>query len=240
MTNTPELPEPIPTLIVPTLNGHKRLANMIDSIDYPVNELIIIDNGASKGATWDLCHIYDNPMVYKTHTISLPSNLGVAASWNLGIKLTPWSEYWCIVNDDVTFEPGALGVLAAASGSENLAFVDCPQPWSAFTLGEGVVDAVGLFDEIFYPAYFEDNDYQRRVCEHMGDDAFVHTPAQIQHNNSSTIYSDPALMAANNNKSFPNNADSYRVKKATNNFGVIGWQLHRRRANNWGTPNGTS
>jgi GT2 family glycosyltransferase len=229
--------EPIPTLIVPTLNGHKRLGKMIDSIDYPVNELLIIDNGASRGATWDLMHIYDNPNVYKTHTISLPNNLGVAASWNLGIKLTPWSEYWLIVNDDVTFEPGALDVLVAASGANTLAFCDSPQPWSAFTIGEGVVDAVGLFDEIFYPAYFEDTDYERRVQAYEGSGVIVRTSARIQHRNSSTIGNDPALMAANV-KTYSNNSDSFNCKAVMNDFGIVGWKLSRRRENEWRTPNG--
>ena len=226
--------EPIPTLIVPTLNGHKRLSNMIDSIDYPVNDLIIIDNGHSNRGAFELMHIYNNDNVYKTHTISLPSNLGVAASWNLGIKLTPFSEYWCIVNDDVTFEPGALELLAASSGGGNLALPDSPQPFSAFTIGEDVVDAVGLFDEIFYPAYFEDTDYKRRVQAHMGSEAFVYTQARINHHNSSTIGSDAALMAANHD-TYRNNSDSFNCKAVLNDFGTVGWQLGRRRENDWGS-----
>lgn len=230
--------EPIPTMIVPTLNGHKRLSNMIDSIDYPVNDLIIIDNGASNRGAFELMHIYDNPNVNKTHVISLPSNLGVAASWNLGIKLTPFSAFWCIVNDDVIFEPGALELLTQASGADNLAFPDSPQPWSAFTIGEGVVDAVGIFDEIFYPAYFEDTDYKRRVQAHMGSEAFVHTSARIEHFNSSTIGTDPALMTANQD-TYRNNSDSFNCKAVLNDFGIVGWQLGRRRANDW-TRNGAS
>ena len=226
--------EPIPTLIVPTLNGHKRLSNMIDSIDYPVNDLIIIDNGHSNRGAFELMHIYNNDNVYKTHTISLPSNLGVAASWNLGIKLTPFSEYWCIVNDDVIFEPGALELLAASSGGGNLALPDSPQPFSAFTIGEDVVDAVGLFDEIFYPAYFEDTDYKRRVINKLGDGALVHTSARIEHFNSSTIGSDAALMAANHD-TYPNNSDSFNCKAVMNDFGSVGWQLGRRRENDWGS-----
>jgi len=230
--------EPIPTLIVPTLNGHKRLSNMIDSIDYPVNDLIIIDNGHSNRGAFELMHIYKNDNVYKTHTISLPSNLGVAASWNLGIKVTPWSEYWCIVNDDVIFEPGALELLAASSGGGNLALPDSPQPFSAFTIGEGVVEFVGLFDEIFYPAYFEDTDYKRRVQAHMGSEAFVYTQARINHHNSSTIGSDAALMAANR-KTYRLNAEEFDAKSHANNFNVVGWELDVRRENDWKT-NGTS
>jgi hypothetical protein len=39
--------------------------------------------------------------------------------------------------------------------------------WQAFALGMGVVARVGLFDEGYYPAYFEDLEYLRR-CEAAG------------------------------------------------------------------------
>jgi len=224
--------EPIPTIIVPTLNGHKRLAYMIESIDYHVNDLLIIDNGHSDRGAYDLMCIYHNPMIHKTHTISLPSNLGVAASWNLGIKLFPWSEYWCIVNDDVIFEPGALELLELASSSHRIALASSPQPWSAFTIGESVVEQVGLFDEAFYPAYFEDTDYTRRAASILGADVFVHSAAQINHKNSSTIGSDPVLAAANM-RTYITNLETYNCKSETTPESVIGWNLSGRRANDW-------
>ena len=224
--------EPVPTMIVPTLNGHKRLAYMIESIDYHVNDLLIIDNGHSDRGAYDLMCIYHNPMIHKTHTVSLPSNLGVAASWNLGIKLFPWSEYWCIVNDDVVFEPGALQLLEIASSAHRIALASSPQPWSAFTIGESVVDQVGLFDEAFYPAYFEDTDFARRAASILGADVFVHSAAQIKHANSSTIGSDP-LFAAANNRTYMRNLDAYTWKREASNDGVIGWNLETRRTNDW-------
>ena len=35
-------------------------------------------------------------------------NLGVAASWNLGIKATPLADWWLICNSDIKFGPGDL------------------------------------------------------------------------------------------------------------------------------------
>lgn len=225
--------EPIPTMIVPTLNGHKRLANLIDSVDYPVNDLLIIDNGHSNRGTYELMHIYENPMIYKTHTISLPSNLGVAASWNLGIKVFAWSEYWCIVNDDVTFEPGALQLLELASSDGRIALANSPEPWCAFTLGESVVDQVGLFDEAFYPAYFEDNDYLRRATSILGDDVVNHSAARVEHDNSSTIRS--GGLNVENARTFANNAQTFSAKKESGDLGVIGWTVGGRRLNDWGS-----
>jgi len=225
--------EPIPTMIVPTLNGHKRLANLIDSVDYPVNDLVIIDNGHSNRGAYDLMCVYDNPNIYKTHTISLPSNLGVAASWNLGIKVFPWSEYWCIVNDDVTFEPGALQLLELASNERRIALVDSPQLWCAFTLGESVVDRVGLFDEAFYPAYFEDNDYLRRATHILGNDVVNYSAAKVDHANSSTICS--GGLNVENARTFGNNLKTFAAKKASGDLGVIGWTVGARRLNDWGS-----
>ena len=230
--------EPIPTMIVPTLNGHKRLAYMIESIDYHVNDLLIIDNGHSDRGAYDLMCIYHNPMIHKTHTISLPSNLGVAASWNLGIKVTPWSEYWCIVNDDVTFNPGALELLVLASSGHRIALVDSPQQYCAFTVGEFVIEHVGLFDEAFYPAYFEDNNFEDRARKILGDDVVNYSAATVNHNNSATIGSDPVLNHANN-RTYLRNLYTFNSQQVKDEPTVTGWQLNIRRENEWGAYHGT-
>jgi len=220
--------EPIPTMIVPTLNGHKRLAYMIESIDYHVNDLLIIDNGHSDRGAYDLMCIYHNPMIHKTHTISLPSNLGVAASWNLGIKLFPWSEYWCIVNDDVVFEPGALaGFSALAEGGNNIVLANANARWCAFTIGEKVVDAVGLFPERYFPAYFEDSAMERRLLRLMPEDT-IKTGPRVEHANSSTIGSDP-LLAQANARTFLLNMDIFDA----DNDDEINWSIKTRRLHDW-------
>jgi hypothetical protein len=38
-----------------------------------------------------------------------------------------------------------------------------PFNWSVFAINRACIQTVGFFDEEFFPAYFEDNDYHRRV-----------------------------------------------------------------------------
>ena len=64
---------------------------------------------------------------------------------------------------------------------------------------------VGPFDEDFYPAYFEDNDYEYRIkldehCEVQIDSILNPTT----YRNSMTIQKDPTL-----NKDFQTNQDRY-------------------------------
>ena len=223
--------EPIPTLIVPTLNGHKRLAKLIDSIDYPVNDLIIIDNGHSQRAAFELAHIYDNPHVFQVHTVRLPSNLGVAASWNLGIKLTPRSEYWFVVNDDVEFPPGAMAQFAAeAEAHGGVCLSSDSSRWCAFTIGQKVVETVGLFDEAFYPAYYEDVDYTRRIESILGSDVISSPGVEVLHSGSATISGGYMVQ---NGRTFDANRLVYENKVKTDTHDTVGWSLAARRANDW-------
>lgn len=147
----------IPTLIVPTLVHYDLLQNMLDSIDYPIDNIIIIDNGGKLNSIH--CKMANN-----VHTISLPSNLGVAASWNLGIKLTPFSKWWLISNDDILWNPGKLQ--SFASNIEEKSIVADWTPLSAFSgfaIDEKTIEIVGLFDEYYYPACGEEVNYWRRA-----------------------------------------------------------------------------
>ena len=70
----------IPNLIVPTLNQYEKLQRMVSGIDYPVEHLLIIDNGGR------LNDVFIPSLVQKLTILNMPSNLGVSTSWNLGIK----------------------------------------------------------------------------------------------------------------------------------------------------------
>ena len=227
--------QPIPTMIVPTLNGAQRLSKLLASIDYPVEQLIIINNDARRWSVqmWVLDAFLENQNIGDMDVIDLPSNLGVAASWNLGIKVAPFSDYWCIVNDDVTFEPGSLAILAADSSSDHVTVSDCPQLFSAFCVGERVVERVGLFDEAYYPAYFEDTEFKRRADHLMGFGVLVYSEAKVFHNNSSTICSDSAL-AVHNHRTYSANSAVYESKVEQHDYSVSGWSLAIRRRNDWG------
>lgn len=151
----------IPTMIVPILSGHELLYRMLASVDFPVDRLIIIDNSGCLPTQQQ----FDN--VNRTHVVRIPTNIGVASSWNLGIKVSPFSPWWMIVNYDVIFQPGTLRAMARQSGPDKL-LLGCGEPdwqyrWACFTVGEDLIDKVGLWEERLFPAYWEDVDFERRA-----------------------------------------------------------------------------
>ena len=210
----------ISCMIVPILRGPEILYRMLATIDYPIKKLVIIDNGdcLNTATGWPVEH------VQSTKVIKMPANLGVAGSWNLGIKSAPFAPWWLIVNFDVEWPSGSLRMFAEQS-TDNLVLANSPQPWSAFAIGSDAVDKVGLFDEGFHPAYFEDNDYELR-CQVEGVEV-KRSNIAIVHHNSSTI----GFFGEINNRTYSSNAEYFDAKRREPGPG--GWSLRRRRVNSW-------
>lgn len=216
----------LPNLIVPVLNRYDLLARMIASIDYPVRDLLIIDNGG------ELMALGSNDHVTNLHVLNMPSNLGVAASWNLGIKLFPHDDRWFFASNDMYFMTGALKTLSEARRDE-ITLSDMFPRWHTFCVGDEALIKLGLFDEALYPAYYEDTDMERRAA-HFGVTVRA-LPIASGHDNSSTINSDYNLMGKNHT-TFSNNSSYYTNKVAREDYGAGSWSLERRRANAWDTP----
>lgn len=187
----------IPALIVPVLNGPDLLAEMLASVDVPVGLTVIIDNGQG---------VADDVAPGAWH-VRLPHNLGVAASWNLGMKLAPDAPWWAIVNHDVVFAPGDLERLAAQVEAEP-GTLWTTDGMAAFAISAQVLARVGYFDENYHPAYVEDCDYERR-CELAGVpiEAVSH---RLRHRSSSTIAA--PQYRDHNARTFGTNVDYHREK----------------------------
>ena len=207
-------------LIVPVLNRYDLLQRMLDSVDVQVDHLLVIDNGS--GADLGFSDKFTNVTV-----LAMPANLGVAGSWNLGIKSFPYAERWFIVSNDVVFEPGALEMLSQARRDEITLTGEAPH-WQAFALGDEAVNDIGLFDESLFPAYFEDNDYMRRA-EFVGVN-IRRLDLKLRHDNSSTI---KAGYQEKNAKTFIRNERHYQAKIANNDYTAGSWSLEIRRENGW-------
>jgi GT2 family glycosyltransferase len=207
-------------LIVPVLNRYDLLQRMLDSVDVPVEHLLVIDNGPG----FDLA-FGDN--FKKVTVLNLPANQGVSGSWNLGIKSFPYAHRWFIVSNDVVFEPGSLEQLSQARRDEITLTGDAPH-WQAFALGDEAVNDIGLFDESLFPAYFEDNDYMRRA-EFVGVN-IRRLDLKLRHDNSSTI---KAGYQEKNAKTYSKNESYYQSKIDSNDYTAGGWSLEIRRANGW-------
>jgi GT2 family glycosyltransferase len=207
-------------LIVPVLNRYDLLQKMLDSVDVPVDHLLVIDNGSG-------ADLYFSEKFANVTVLAMPANQGVAGSWNLGIKSFPYARRWFIVSNDVVFEPGALKQLAQARRDEITLTGEAPH-WQAFALGDEAVSDIGLFDESLFPAYFEDNDYMRRA-EFVGVN-IRRLDLKLTHANSSTI---KAGYMDKNAKTFASNDRYYQSKIANNDYTSGSWSLDIRRENGW-------
>jgi len=213
----------IPVMVVPILTAPHLLDQMLDSVDHEVGTLVVIDNG----------HCLDGDFMQRDwahsgYLVRSPSNLGVATSWNVGIKMTPFAPWWLIANFDVTWPAGSLAQFDTDDAPRVLRLSGARPPWCAFTVGEDVVKAVGLFDESFHPGYFEDSDYQAR-CEAAGAPV-LQSSIPVDHLNSSTLsagYSDA------NARTFMANAEYHTAKRLRGDLSEGAWSLTRRREQSW-------
>jgi GT2 family glycosyltransferase len=215
----------IPVLAIPVLNRYDLLDQNLKTIDYPVKEILIINNGKDTD--------YIPPITdLNVRVLNLPSNLGMSGSWNLAIKLYPHEEYWMFSSADTHWVSGSLEQLHNASGKEKLVMTN--EGWSAFSIGEGMIRNVGLFDEYFYPIYYEDNDYYERVMRSNMKDGYVNGSIEVNvpHGASQTINSDQKLKNRNHETFLVNEA--YFNKKKEQDFKINGiWDIDRRRSQEW-------
>lgn len=197
---------PIPILGIPHLNRPDILRRCLDSIDYPVSRVVIVQNGKDE----DMPSLDNLPHWIQNFTVIKHPNAGVAGSWNEIIKLFP-APYWMISNNDILFTPGALQRMAQAGDLQALLPTEYDnRPPAGFLFGYGfscfIITAHGVmncgtFDECYFPAYNEDTDMWRRatllgirmenvegVCVKHGDH---------EHSGSMTVNSDAELMKKN-------------------------------------------
>jgi GT2 family glycosyltransferase len=168
------------SLIVPVLNNFKVFAELMATVDYPVQP-IIMDNWIK--------------------------NRGVSGAWNEGMRrsLKYGNNYAIISNDDASFTPGAIKELYDTIRYTRAVIVSPNQNGKDlkdnFTVENGadffcfivdinqLVENVGWFDENFFPAYFEDNDMHRRI-KLAGLKNYIRKDVCVNHIGSATQFFD--------------------------------------------------
>lgn len=212
----------IPVLIIPVLNRFDLLERVLDSIDYPVDNILIIDNSNS----------------YKTerenvHVLNMPANLGVAGSWNLGIKCFPHAPYWIIGSNDNVWVHGSLEKLNNLSNENSLVFTS--QSWNSFSLGSNLVKKIGIFDENYYPAYHEDTDYIERIRLHNMNSSIIKTDIPMQcYGAGTTMHSNEQFEQRNKTTGEANRL--YYMDKIygeDEHYDCYFWDLQRRIDHDW-------
>ena len=161
----------IPVIGTAVVNSSYWVSRLIMSVDYPVENFVIINNNGRGEIDSELDNLknLNKKFIDNIKVCHMPSNIGCSGAWNLIIKCYMNSPYWIIVNDDVSFGPNLLkefsdteyvnpevGLIHAKSGDFDLG------GWDLFLIKDFIINDFGLFDENLYPAYCEDADYLMR------------------------------------------------------------------------------
>ena len=201
------------TIGIPTINRADLLAEALEDMRSMANDLhslILVDNGNQSikipEELKDITHIH-RPV----------SNLGVSGSWNYILRKAYYEDETdnvLLLNDDIVFGKPVNEINTIISEHPNYQVIVGPKFWSVLFVSKRCVETVGYFDEKFFPAYYEDNDYAYRMKllhkkdpENFSDLTYVNTLIPKVFRNSMTIQKDKSL-----NKRFNDNK-KYFVSK---------------------------
>ena len=133
-------------------------------------------------------------------------NRGVSGSWNEGMQRAKADghRYVVITNDDVIFSPGSLkaiyeaiidtgAVTMSPNQNDHRDHSGIQEGCDMFCFAvdiDQLVEAVGWFDQNFFPAYFEDNDIHWRMIQ-ANVTPMLNTDAVVTHIGSATQNAGP-------------------------------------------------
>lgn len=173
-------------ICIPTLTRvdllHKMLHSVLDDKNtLKPDRIYIIDNGNQYLSDY---------IKESAYQIYIPGyNLGVAGSWNWFCKNVP--EIRLICNDDMFFYEDTIETWIKGYDENFVVYpggVPSTNSFSAYMIPDKIFNDVGEFDETISPnyAYFEDNDYHRRML-FKGYDLKTVENCRLGHTQSSTI-----------------------------------------------------
>jgi hypothetical protein len=237
--------DPIPSdpifVGIPILNRADLLARCLDSIDHPAHVLVVNNNTVDERFNDQLWKLGS---ARGLEVADQARNLGIAASWNLILKtgMARGFELIMIGSNDVLLSPGSLARVQSYPKQEREVIWHI-HAWNFFAIHRRAVAHVGWFDENFYPAYKEDQDYMYRCmlagAERVSTDEIG---GGSEHLGSQTIHSDPHYYACNEDTHLRWNL-SYYLDKWGGDFGAERYTTpfgDARRDWRWWPPPGPS
>lgn len=208
---------------VPTYRRYDLLKQMLASVDTGTvvpSHCVIVDNGGHLTNSGHLPTetkmelIVDNP----------GRNMGVAGGWNRIMYIAhhlirpdgqPAQELQVLItNDDIVFGPKTIENMIAkmTTAKHMVVAADGGEAFSCFLIDRELYAKVGQFDEQFHPAYFEDNDYVRRM-QLVGETFAVAERADgYAHARSSTLKTYNPNEMAEHHRNFEANRTRYITK----------------------------
>ena len=161
--------------------------------------------------------------------LTLDDHVGVSSAWNEILKyafVTKNFNIAIIVGSDIEFKEGYVESYIKEFEENNLEFSTARGfGFNCFAMTKKCYETVGEFDLNYYVAYYEDNDFHRRVKLSGLKDGDIGNPGLITHWGSATIRRDKKYENANC-QTFPMN-QQYFIEK---------WGGMHDAPNLWGTP----
>lgn len=191
---------------VPTLRRFDTLHKLIESAysnTVKPDIFFVVDNS---------CGMFKYRGKHPIIVYTAPFNLGVARSWNLIFRSFP-DDFIIISNDDVIFQPITIETIITVAQRESADIVFSEQNGNAFSLfhlNHTTWKELGGFDECFYPAYFEDNDFFYRLK--LSNKKIVSAELEYEHVQSGTIKSFSPREMELHHKQFNLNQQYYITK----------------------------
>lgn len=205
-------------ILIPTINRADLLIPaLVKYIScYTGIHIFVYDNG--KQGIYQKMNTYfheNNKHSFYTHVHiyeTAENNKGVAGSWNALINIAneffkpKEITHYLILNDDIQLLKTTYAILNIIDTYGGKSVIKCASKFNmcSFLLPKWVYETIGGFDEMFYPAYFEDNDYVYRLKLHgiqLVEDKQLNPEL---YRNSQTIAKDYSL-----NDGFENNKKYY-------------------------------
>ena len=186
-SSSPPLNE-IPLLSVFVRVGTRFLQRYVESIYFPVRELLIIQDGNDDETIAPfialLAHMHTGstrPIRRIRHVLNFEHS-GVSQGWNTVVRLYPSEHFWFLTANDIAFRTGALKAFYArvihdlsSPGGDSIGMISTAIDFNdpkgviqtkfgtmAWIVTRNAVLRAGLFDENYYPGYYEDDDILMR------------------------------------------------------------------------------
>jgi hypothetical protein len=175
---------------IPTYTQYQRALDQLEHIllcsTVKPSEIIIVDNSGGLNTPFIQERVDQLSKEYTFRNQVIPNENCVAGAWNKIMQNAWYANAVVIANDDIKPDAEMLQHFQSdrfypfvCGNSQHNAF-------SVFMLRRDIWEKVGPFDEEFKPAYFEDNDYARRM-ELAGIPRYVDSRIQFDHVVSATF-----------------------------------------------------
>ncbi len=193
-------------IVLPVRNCLNYTKQVFESLQTTyAHSWFILDNGSTDG-TAEWAREQQEKLPDSFHYFNFGENIGVARAWNTGILAALEDhDVALVINNDLVFAPDTVDNLMEHYEGSNIVTVTnigndperladysrkqlkAPATFIGFLIDSKVITRVGLFDEQFRTAYFEDDDYKVR-CEAEGVNTAGWADALVAHYGSRTIH----------------------------------------------------